>query len=144
MAKLTQSTKTTSANDVVRKYHVIDVKDQVLGRVANKIAELLQGKHKVDYVPNIDVGDEVIVINARHIVVTGKKAEAKLYDSFSGYPGGLRQTPFKTMIEKRPSEIIRQAVSGMLPKNKLRDRRLARLHVFAEDKHPFEHKVNNK
>ncbi len=137
MTHLTHSTKSIKAEDIVCAWHVVDAKGKILGRLASDIASLLTGKSKVTYVDYLDSGDEVVVINASEIVVTGKKATTKTYDSFSGYPGGLRKISYSQMMEKKPGEIIRHAVSGMLPKNKLRDPRLARLHVFAGSEHTF-------
>lgn len=137
MTGLTQSTKSIKAKDIERKWHIIDAKGKVLGRLSTEIAVLLIGKSKVNYVDYLDCGDEIVVINAKEIVLTGKKAHTKTYDSFSGYPGGLSKISFEHMMARKPGEVIRHAVSGMLPKNKLRDKRLARLHVFAADAHTF-------
>ncbi len=141
MTHLTHSTKTISENKVIRSWHHVDVSGKRLGRIANTISLYLQGKHKVEYVPNIDVGDYVVVTNAKKVVLTGRKTDAKVYTSYSGYPGGLRKVPFSTMIEKRPQEVVRRAVSGMLPKNKLRDKRLARLFVYPDATHPYQDKI---
>lgn len=142
MTHLTHSTKSIKAEDIVRAWHVVDAKGKVLGRLASDIASMLIGKNKVTYVDYLDCGDEVVVINAADVVVTGKKATTKTYDSFSGYPGGLRKISYGQMMENKPGEIVRHAVSGMLPKNKLRDKRLARLHVFAGSEHTFTDKVS--
>lgn len=142
MVHVTQSTTPISAKTIQRKWHVIDVKNQVLGRVANEIATLLMGKKKVNYAPYIDNGDIVVVINASHVEVTGRKMNEKTYQIFSGYPGGLNEIPFKRYIKEQPEKIIRNAVSGMLPKNKLRDQRLSRLHVFADADHPFTDRIS--
>jgi len=141
MLKPTKTTKPKSKNEIKREWYLIDVKDQVLGRVASKIAYLLQGKHKVDYVPYLDCGDYVVVINAKKVRVTGKKLEQKTYTRYSGYPGGLREVKLKELMEKKPEEVIRHAVSLMLPKNKLRDERLKRLFIFADENHPYSNKV---
>jgi large subunit ribosomal protein L13 len=137
MVQTTKSTKTISAKDIHRDWKLIDMNGKVLGRVANEIASYLQGKYKVMYSPNMDVGDNVVVINAKKVVLTENKAAKKSYSFFSGYPGGMKTVSYEKMIETNPSEVIRHAVSGMLPKNKLRDHSLARLHVFAEEKHSF-------
>lgn len=141
MVQLKKTIKPISAKQIEQKWHVVDLQGQVLGRASNMIANLLQGKHKATYVPHIDSGDYVVVINAMKVVTTGSKASNKEYSYYSGYPGGQRNVSFKQMLEKRPDEIIRHAVSGMLPKNKLRDPRLARLFVFPDDKHPYQDKV---
>ncbi len=141
MTHLTHSTKSVGVHDIERAWHVIDLKNTVLGRAVPRIALLLQGKHKTQYVPYLDTGDNVVVINARHVKLTGKKAATKTYGSYSGYPGGLKEESFSTLREKNPQKIVHHAVSGMLPKNKLRDRRLARLHIFPEAEHTFGDKV---
>lgn len=125
---------------VERKWHLIDVKDQILGRSATKIARLLSGKDKVEYVPYLDVGDHVVVINAREVAVTGKKERQKIYYRHSGYPGGLKAETLRELRERAPEEIIRRAVEGMLPKNKLQKSMLKRLHIFAGAEHSFEGK----
>ncbi|KAH0588199.1 hypothetical protein H2248_006913 [Termitomyces sp. 'cryptogamus'] len=113
-----------------RVWHHVDATDRVLGKLAERIALVLMGKHKPIYDPSVDCGDYVIVTNSRKIKVTGKKEEQLLYRKHTMYPGGLKETPYKQMKERKPDEIIRHAVSGMLPKNKLRDRRLERLRIF--------------
>ena len=143
MTQTHRSTKPISSKQVERNWHVIDLKDQILGRLANDIAKLLQGKHKVDYVPYMDMGDFVVVINAKEVAVTGKKAEDKTYTYYSGYPGGLRRVPFKTLLEQKPEEIIRHAILGKLPKNKLRDRRMTRLYVYPGENHPHADKIKS-
>jgi large subunit ribosomal protein L13 len=141
MATVTKSTKPLSAKAIDRKWNVIDLEGKILGRAINEISYLLQGKNKTMYSPNIDSGDFVIVINASKVKLTGKKAQTKEYTNFSGYPGGLRTVTFKTLLDKRPQEIVRHAVSGMLPKNKLRDRRMARLFIFADENHPYKDRI---
>ena len=136
-------TKPTQEKEIQRKWHLVDVKDQTLGRIAGEIAHLLRGKTKPYFVPNLDCGDFVVVINASKIVVTGKKETQKLYTHFSGYPGGLKTITVERLRIKKPDEIILHAVSGMLPKNKLRDLWLGRLFVFAGDKHPYEKHIKN-
>ena len=120
---------------------MFDVKGKVLGRVTTEIAHALMGKAKPYFVRHLDCGDYVVVINASHVAVTGEKEKTKLYSHYSGFPGGLKQKPlWKVRIEK-PAEIIRHAVMGMLPKNKLRDRMITRLYVYPESEHPYEKKV---
>lgn len=137
MVNLTKSTKSVSNKDIKRNWHLIDVSGKVLGRIATEIVRVLQGKNKTDFVPYLDVGDNVVVINAAKVMLTGKKMETKTYKYFSGYPGGLREVTAAKLIKSKPEEIIKRAVSGMLPKNKLRDRRLARLHIFSGSDHSF-------
>ena len=114
-----KNTKTFTPNqeNIKRNWYIADAKGKILGRLASKIAVYLQGKHKPDYTPYIDMGDEVIVINADKIVTTGKKLEQKMYQRYSGYPGGLKETPLEEMMEKAPERVIMLAVKGMLPKN---------------------------
>lgn len=131
------TTKSTSTKSIQRTWHLIDVKDKVLGRVAVEIAGKLIGKSKPYFVRNLDCGDYVVVINAKHVSVTGHKEKEKLYTRYSGYPGGLKTKALWQLRAENPIEIIRRAVMGMLPKNKLRDRMITRLHVFAEADHPF-------
>lgn len=140
MVKLTESTKSISAKTFVRNWRLFDADQKVLGRLASEIAASLIGKNRVDYVDYLDMGDEVVVVNAPKVVVTGSKAANKTYDSFSGFPGGLRKISYEKMNEKRPGEVLRHAVSGMLPKNKLRDKRLARLHIYSGETHEFANK----
>lgn len=142
MAHQTKSTRPISEREIVRKWHVIDVKGKVLGREIPRITELLQGKHKVEYVPYLDSGDYVIVVNAKEVELTGKKEQDKEYRYFSGYPNGQRVVKFKDMRAQHPKEVIRHAVSGMLPKNKHRDQRLARLYIYENEQHPYADKIS--
>lgn len=141
MVRITQSTKPISSKTIQRRWHLIDMDGKILGREIPNIVMLLQGKDKVNYAPYLDSGDNIVIINASKVVVSGKKSQQKVYTSFSGYPGGLTEVSYEHMMAKRPEEIVRHAVSGMLPKNKLRDRRLARLHIYAGTKHPFENQI---
>lgn len=125
---------------VERRWHLIDAKDQILGRISTKISRLLSGKNKVEYVPYLDTGDHVVVINAKEVAVTGKKERQKIYYRHSGYPGGLRAETLRELRERRPEEIIRRAVKGMLPKNKLAKSMLKRLYIFAGGEHSFKDK----
>ena len=138
-----QYTKPTRAKDIVRKWHIVDLKGKILGRAATDIAAKLIGKNKVYYVPNLDCGDHVVVVNATKVEVTGKKPSQKEYMHFSGYPGGLKRKLYKQIMLEKPERIIQQAVSGMLPKNKLRDSMLKRLYVYHDDKHPYEAKLTH-
>ncbi|PIQ71882.1 50S ribosomal protein L13 [Candidatus Roizmanbacteria bacterium CG_4_10_14_3_um_filter_39_13] len=137
MSNLTKITKPISVTDIQQAWHLVDMKGKVLGRELPRISTLLQGKHKPTYVPNIDSGDYVVVINASHLLLTGDKMNTKMYDHFSGYPGGLKKTKASDLLEHSPARMVVNGVGGMLPKNKLRDKRLARLFVFADDKHPY-------
>src|SRR3989344_1137136 len=140
MVSLTQSTKSVKEKEIKRNWHLIDVKGKILGRIVPEIAKLLQGKQKLNYVTYLDQGDNVVVTNARYVKLTGKKAQTKFYTRYSGYPGGLKRISFAELLIKNPAEVIRHAVSGMLPKNKLRDKRLTRLHVYPEDKYRYQDK----
>ncbi|KAF9528041.1 50S ribosomal protein L13 [Crepidotus variabilis] len=113
-----------------RVWHQVDASERVLGKLAERIALVLMGKHKPIYDPSVDCGDYVVVTNSRKIKVTGRKEEQLLFRKHSMFPGGLKETPYATMKQRNPDEIIRHAVSGMLPKNKLRERRLERLKIF--------------
>ncbi len=128
------------ASDIKREWHLIDVKDQVLGRQATKIATLLIGKHKKTYTPHLDMGDNVVVINAGQVRLTGRKEEQKTYYRYSGYPGGLKKTPVARMRKEHPARIIELAVRNMLPKNRLQDPRMTRLKVFAKEEHQYANK----
>jgi len=135
-----QFTVPTKISDVKRAWHLIDVKEKTLGRIASNISVLLMGKPKRYFVRNLDVGDYVVVVNARDVKVTGKKEILKKYYRASGYPGGLRIESLGDLRQRKPEEIIRHAVKGMLPQNKLRDRMMGRLFVFAEEEHPYQDK----
>lgn len=143
MKKVTQATRPVKNKEIKREWRLFDAKEKILGRFASEITKYLIGKHKINYVPYLDMGDFIVVINAKYIVLTGKKEQTKTYSRYSGYPGGLKRLSFKALKEKNAAEIIRQAVSKMLPKNKLRDRRLARLFVFADEEHPYREKFKS-
>lgn len=140
MKNLTKSTKPVKEKEVKRNWHLFDAKGKILGRFVTEITKFLLGKHKPNYVSYLDMGDYVVVINAKEIVVSGKKEENKLYTHYSGYPGGLKTITFKELKKNRPTEIIKHAVAGMLPKNKLRKKRLARLYIFENEEHPYKNK----
>lgn len=142
MVQLTQSTKPISEKIIMRNWHLIDVRKKFVGRIVPQIVHLLQGKHKTTYVSNLDGGDYVVVINAKEVAISGKKAKTKIYTSYSGYPGGLKSKTFNELIESNPAYIIERAVLGMLPKNKLRDRRMARLFIYAGSNHPYKEKFS--
>ena len=122
--------------DVKRKWHLIDADGKILGRMAVKIACILRGKTKAEYTPFVDMGDEVVVINAAKIRVTGKKLTAKEYQSYSGYPGGQKSFSLEQMLSKKPEEVIKHAVKGMLPHNSLGRQMLKRLKVYSQSEHP--------
>lgn len=133
-------THSTKAGDIKRAWHLIDVKGKVLGRVATEIAQKLMGKSKPYFVRNLDCGDYVVVINSSHVATTGKKEKQKLYGAYSGYPGGLKQKALWQVRKEKPTEIVRHAILGMLPKNKLRDRLITRLYIYPEAEHPYQDK----
>jgi large subunit ribosomal protein L13 len=116
---------------VGENWFVVDAQGQVLGRLATRIARILIGKDKANFTPYLDCGDHVVVINAEQIKLTGNKIDQKLYRHHSGYPGGLKEVPIRVMLQRRPEEVLREAVLGMLPKNKLRARRAKKLRVYA-------------
>ena len=122
--------------DVERKWYVVDAAGQTLGRLSSEIAKVLRGKNKPIFTPHIDTGDYVIVVNAEKIKTTGKKLDQKIYYSLSDYPGGMRETTLREMIEKKPSDVITLAVKGMLPKGPLGRSMLKKLHVYAGAEHP--------
>ncbi len=125
-------------SSVERKWHLIDAEGQTLGRLAAEIACLLRGKNKPQYTPHIDTGDFVVVVNADRVVVTGKKAEQKVYRRYTGYPGGLREMSYEQMLERKPTEILRKAVRGMMPKTRLGRQQLRKLKIYAGPEHPHE------
>jgi len=129
------------AKEVTRYWHEIDAKDEILGRLSVKIAGLLTGKTKPNYSAHMDMGDYVVVINCEKIVVTGKKAEQKVYRGHSGYPGGFKQVTYEKMNKEHPERIIEHAVSGMLPDNRLKRDRMARLKVFKGPDNPYGDKI---
>lgn len=131
------TTKSTKASAVSRSWHLVDANGKVLGRVAVEVASKLIGKNKPYFVRNMDCGDHVVVINAKNFVVTGHKEKEKLYTRYSGFPGGLKTKPLWVMRKEKPQEIIRRAVMGMLPKNKLRNKMITRLYVYPEAEHPY-------
>ena len=127
-----------SEGEIVRKWHVVDATDQVLGRVASKAALLLMGKHKPTYTTFLDTGDHVVIVNAEKIRLTGRKDEQKIYRRHSGYPGGLSEINIAKVRATRPTRILEQAIAGMLPKNKLGNQMYRKLKVYAGDKHPHQ------
>lgn len=129
-------TKMVRHIDAKHDWVVVDVQDKILGRAATEIALMLMGKDKPDFTPHVDNGAGVIVLNCNKIKVTGNKAEDKVYKRFSGYPSGQKETVYKDMIEKKPDYILRHAVKGMIPKNKLGAQMLKRLKLYTGTTHP--------
>ena len=130
------STYTPKAGDTTRSWHVIDATDVVLGRLAATAANLLRGKHKPTFTPNVDGGDFVIVINADKVAISGNKLRDKMAYRHSGYPGGLRKRSIGELMETRPDRVVEKAILGMLPKNKLSRQVQRKLHVYAGPQHP--------
>jgi large subunit ribosomal protein L13 len=124
--------------EVERRWYVVDAEGQTLGRLATRIADTLRGKGKAQYTPHVDTGDFVVVVNAEKVRVTGNKLDQKRYYRHSGYPGGLRSRSLREQLERRPTEVIRKAVKGMLPKNRLARKQLNKLKVYAGPDHPHE------
>jgi large subunit ribosomal protein L13 len=129
-------TYSPKAGEITREWYVIDAEGQTLGRLATRVASVLRGKHKPTFAPHMDMGDHVIIVNAEKIVLTGAKADQKLYHHHSGYPGGLRGVPFATMLDRRPTQVVETAVNGMLPKNRLGRQMAKKLKVYAGPEHP--------
>jgi large subunit ribosomal protein L13 len=131
-------TYVATPRDRQRDWYVVDAEGKTLGRLATQIADALRGKRKPEYTPHCDTGDFVVVVNAAKIRVTGNKLNDKLYHRHSGYPGGLRTRTLADMLERRPEEVIRKAVKGMLPRNRLARQQLRKLKVYAGPDHPHE------
>ena len=131
-------TYVATPQDRERNWLLVDAEGKTLGRLATQIADALRGKRKPTYTPHVDTGDFVVVVNAEKISVTGDKRQAKLYHRHSGYPGGLKTRTLNDMLERRPEEVIRLAVRGMLPKNRLARKQLTKLKVYAGPEHPHE------
>lgn len=124
--------------DINRKWYLVDAKGQTLGRLATKVAVKLRGKDKPLFAPHVDCGDFVVVINAKDVAVTGSKMDNKMYYRHSGYPGALKKTPMKKVMETKPEMVIEKAVSGMIPHNRLKKEILEKLKVYAGEEHPHE------
>ncbi len=131
-------TYATKPEDIERRWWVVDAEGRILGRLASEVAKILRGKHKPYFAPHLDTGDYVIVINAAKIRVTGKKLEDKIYYRHSGYPGGLRSTTLAEMLKKRPTRVIRLAVRGMLPHNRLGRAMMRKLKIYGGESHPHQ------
>jgi large subunit ribosomal protein L13 len=136
MSKQHFTTKHANEATVKRNWYVVDGTNQTVGRMCARIAAILRGKNKAYYTPHVDTGDYIVVINADKVVFTGKKQEEKLYDTFSGYPGGLKQETAKSLLTRRPEAIVERAVKGMLPKNRLGRKMYKKLFVYAGTEHP--------
>jgi large subunit ribosomal protein L13 len=131
-------TYSAKAPEIEQQWYLVDAEGKTLGRLATQIADTLRGKRKPQYTPHVDTGDYVIVVNAEKIAVTGQKLDQKRYYRHSGYPGGLRSRTLREQLERRPTEVIRTAVKGMLPRNRLARRQITKLKVYAGPEHPHE------
>jgi len=129
-------TFTPRPGEIQQNWYVIDAENKTLGRLSTQVASILRGKNKPYFSPNIDTGDYIVIINAEKVTLTGSKALQKVYQNFSGYPSGLKETSFKRMVTKKPEEIIIHSVKGMLPKNALGRQMLTKLKVYAGSEHP--------
>ncbi len=136
MTGVRMKTYTPKATEIERRWWIVDADGKVLGRLASEIATVLRGKHKPMFTPHLDVGDYVVVVNAEKVRLTGRKAETKTYFRHTGYMGGAKHIPFRTMIEKHPERVIDRAVRGMLPKNNLGRLMRRKLKVYAGPEHP--------
>jgi len=123
-------------NELQRDWVLVDAKDEVLGRLATQIAHMLRGKHKPTWSPHTDCGDFVVVVNAAQVQVTGRKAQQKVYYRHTGYPGGIKETPYRLMMASHPERVLKFAVKGMLPKTRLGRRMLRKLHIYGGATHP--------
>lgn len=138
MDTLSYKTVSSNSNTVTKEWVLVDAENEVLGRLASKVAKLVRGKHKVNFSPHVDCGDNVIIINAEKIELTGNKWDQKEYVRHTGYPGGQRFTTVKQMLAKKPTEIIRKAVKGMLPKNRLGRALMGNVYIYAGNEHPHQ------
>ena len=133
-----QKTWNAKVGEVPRNWYVVDAEGQTLGRLSTRIADTLRGKDKPQYTPHTDTGDFVVVVNAEKIAVTGKKMDEKMYYRHSGYPGGLKERTLREQLERRPTDVLRKAVKGMLPRNRLARQQLLKLKIYAGPEHPHE------
>jgi large subunit ribosomal protein L13 len=122
--------------EVERKWYVVDAEGRHLGRLATEIVRVLRGKNKPQYTPHVDVGDFVVVVNADRVAVTGRKAEQRVYRRHSGYPGGMKETSYEQMLARKPTEVLRKAVYGMMPKTRLARKQFKKLKIYAGPEHP--------
>jgi large subunit ribosomal protein L13 len=133
-----QKTWNAKPGELDRRWYLVDAEGKTLGRLATQIADMLRGKGKPEYTPHVDTGDFVVVVNAEKIAVTGKKLDEKIYYRHSGYPGGLRQRTLREQLGRRPTEVLRKAVKGMLPRNRLARQQINKLKIYAGPAHPHE------
>ncbi len=133
-----QKTWNAKAGEVARNWYLVDAEGQTLGRLATRIADTLRGKDKPQYTPHTDTGDFVVVVNAEKVAVTGKKMDEKMYYRHSGYPGGLKERSLREQLDRRPTDVLRKAVKGMLPRNRLARQQLLKLKIYAGPEHPHE------
>jgi large subunit ribosomal protein L13 len=124
--------------EIARDWYLVDAEGQTLGRLATRLADVLRGKGKAQYTPHVDTGDFVVVVNAEKIAVTGNKLDDKMYYRHSGYPGGLKERTLREQLSRRPEEVLRKAVKGMLPRNRLARQQLTKLKIYAGPKHPHD------
>jgi large subunit ribosomal protein L13 len=136
MSKLHFTTKHANAATVKHNWYVVDGTNQTVGRMCAKVAAVLRGKNKAYYTPHVDCGDYIVLINAEKVVFTGKKLQDKLYDTFSGYPGGLKQETAGNLLKRRPEAVVERAIKGMLPKNRLGRKMFKKLFVYVGAEHP--------
>ena len=132
------NTYTPKKSEIERTWHLVDAEGLVLGRMATEIATILRGKHKATYAPHIDTGDHVIVINADKVVLTSGKAQRKMVYRNTGFPGGIRSDTYGELLSKKPAEIVRQSIRGMVPKNRLGRQQMSKLQVYAGPTHPHQ------
>jgi large subunit ribosomal protein L13 len=133
-----QKTWNAKTGEVPREWYVVDAEGKTLGRLSTRIADTLRGKDKPQYTPHTDTGDFVVVVNAERIAVTGNKMDEKMYYRHSGYPGGLKERTLREQLERRPTDVLRKAVKGMLPRNRLARQQLLKLKIYAGPEHPHE------
>ncbi len=133
-----QKTWNAKTGEVTRNWYLVDAEGKTLGRLATRIADTLRGKNKPQYTPHTDTGDFVVVVNAEKVAVTGKKMDEKMYYRHSGYPGGLKERSLREQLDRRPTDVLRKAVKGMLPRNRLARQQLLKLKVYAGPDHPHE------
>lgn len=131
-------TYSVKKSEITRKWYLVDADGVVLGRLASEVAGILRGKNKPTFTPHLDVGDHVIVVNADKVRLTGNKAQKKVYHHHSGYPGGLRETPYEELIKSKPEFVVRKAVKGMMPNNRLSRAMMKKLHVYSGPDHPHQ------
>jgi large subunit ribosomal protein L13 len=135
---MNSKTYTLKGSEIERRWYVVDATDETLGRLASRVARVLEGKHKTTFTPNLDSGDHVIIVNASRIAVSRDKLESKIYHRHSGYPMGYKEETLGHLLQRRPEEVIRRAVKGMLQHNKLGTQQLRKLKVYAGPEHPHE------